>query len=375
MRTSINHSIGILGTGSQLGDRVIDNDALSDLISNYDEEASGPFGAWVEKVTHIRERRFLDSSKTTKDLSLASSRQACEMAGIDPSTIQFVIYCSFTYREHFPGDLLRMAEELGCPSAGAFNLGAACAGSVYGLGMAYGLVKAGLYDRVLVVGLENLTRVMNFEDPLTAILFGDGAGAAIIGRLPEGAEGGFIDKVHFGHAINERNIRMDNANLHYADRSSEVDGKTRVDRAYIEMGGGPRILRQAVNVMAGETLAVLGYDADDLKNENPELRATLDRLQLVPHQANGRIVDGIQKKLGLRDEQVYRTIYYAGNLSAATNVVTLDHAMRRGNYHREVEEDGTVRIDATDRTIRDGEPVVLTTIGAGYLYGAVGFVR
>jgi len=289
MRTSINHAIGILGTGSKLGDRVVDNDTLRDLISNYDEEASGPFGAWVEQVTHIRERRFLDADKTTKDLALAASRQACEAAGIDPAEIPFVIYCSFTYREHFPGDLLRMAEELGAPNAGTFNLGAACAGSVYGLGVAYGLVKAGLYDKVLVIGVENLTRVMNFEDPLTAILFGDGAGAAIVGHLPEGSDSGFIDKVHFGQAIDTRNIRMDNSNLHYADLSSEVDGKTRVDRTYIEMGGGPRVLRHAVNVMAEETLQVLGYDMDDLKNENPELRATLDRLQLVPHQANGRI--------------------------------------------------------------------------------------
>jgi 3-oxoacyl-[acyl-carrier-protein] synthase-3 len=326
-------------------------------------------------VTHIRERRFLDTGKSTWHLAAGAAKQALETAGVAGEEIPFVLYCSFTYREHFPGDLLRFSKEIGCPGAGTFNLGAACAGSVYGLGMAYSLIKAGMYDRVLVVGVENMSRILNYHDPLTAILFGDGAGAAVVGRRPQGGEGGILDTMHFGGTIDETNIRMANANFWVPEQETRVDDVPYTPRSYVEMGGGPRVLRNAVNVMAEEAVRALGFEPRDLKKGHPELRALLDRAKVIPHQANGRIIQGMRKKLGLREDQVYRTIYYYGNMSSATNLVTLDHGLREGNFTYEENEEGPPTITATDDRIVPGDLVVLTSIGGGYLHGAVAFVH
>jgi 3-oxoacyl-[acyl-carrier-protein] synthase III len=374
MLEQLNREIGLLATGSCLGERVVDNSTLRDMITGYDEAVSGPFGEWVEKVTHIRERRYLDTDKGTADLAHGAAMQALERAGLTGADIPCVIYCSFTYRETFPGDLLRFCESIGAPRTAAFNLGAACAGSVYGLGMAYALVKAGMYERVLVVGVENMSRIINFDDPLTVILFGDGAGAAIVGRKSPDTGGGFLDTMHFGQRIEHVNIHMGSSIPWYPETALIKDGTTYVPRAFVEMGGGPKVLRSAVNAMAEEAVQALGFEPGDLKGGNPELRALLDEVCVVPHQANGRIVNGIQKKLGLRDEQVYRTVYVYGNMSAATNLVTLDHGLHVGNFLREEQEDGPPLIKATDHRIQPGQLVVLTSIGGGYLYGAVAFV-
>jgi 3-oxoacyl-[acyl-carrier-protein] synthase-3 len=112
---------------------------------------------------------------------------------------------------------------------------------------------------------------------------------------------------------------------------------------------------------------------DDLKRNEPGLRALLDELHFVPHQANGRIVDGLMEKLGMPEERVYRTIYHAGNMSAATNVYTLDYAVREGNLRRRENADGTIDIGPCGRRLRKGDLVILTTIGGGYIYGSVGF--
>ena len=146
-----------------------------------------------------------------------------------------------------------------------------------------------------------------------------------------------------------------------------------VRRQYLSMGGGPRVLRNAVNAMSETVVELLGFTVDDLKADHPGLRELLNQVHLVPHQANGRIVDGLQEKLGVPVEQVYRTVYFAGNMSAATNVVTLDHAIREGNLRRSEKPDGPADIIPCGRRLRRGDLVVVTTIGGGYLYGAVGF--
>jgi 3-oxoacyl-[acyl-carrier-protein] synthase III len=121
------------------------------------------------------------------------------------------------------------------------------------------------------------------------------------------------------------------------------------------------------------TLELLGYGLEDLRAGDPGLRAALEKVHLIPHQANGRIVDGVQERLGLPEDRVYRTLYFAGNMSAATNLFTLDHARREGNLRRREREDGTGEIAPCGRRLGKGDLVILTSIGAGYIYGAVGF--
>jgi 3-oxoacyl-[acyl-carrier-protein] synthase III len=145
------------------------------------------------------------------------------------------------------------------------------------------------------------------------------------------------------------------------------------------MEGGPRVLRTAVNTMADATVASLGFTPADLKEGNEELRALLDRMKLVPHQANGRIIDSLRDKLGLRDEQVYKTIYNYGNISCASNLITLDYAIRRGNMRRVLSEsDPSVAVAIQEEVgpkIEPGDLVCIPTVGAGYLTGCFSYVH
>jgi 3-oxoacyl-[acyl-carrier-protein] synthase-3 len=309
-------------------------------------------------------------------MAAEAARRAVEAARIDPETVDLVLIGTFTPRELYPGDHLQVAHSLN-GHCGAVTVNGGCSGSVYSMAMAYGMVKSGAARNVVVIGAEQLTAVMNFADPLTAILFGDGAGAAVVGRR-EGrtGPGGFVDRVVLRHDPS-RNISMDNANVTIPARDlgrhERAASGFAIERQFLKMEGGPRVLRNAVNAMADATVTLLGFTVEDLKGDAPALRAVLDRVHLVPHQANGRIVDGLQEKLGLPAERVYRTVYHAGNMSAATNMYTLDHAVRVGNLRRAELPDGRGEVAPCGRRVAPGDLVVLVTIGAGYIYGAVGF--
>src|SRR5213075_194458 len=148
-----------------------------------------------------------------------------------------------------------------------------------------------------------------------------------------------------------------------------------VERSLIEMNGGPSVLRGAVNNMAECTVRTIGYELADLKAKDPGLRATLDKARLIPHQANGRILDGLAEKLGMSPDRVTRTIYRYGNMSAASNLVALDHAIRVGNMERVLDADEkVVEVKTTSDRIRPGELVLMPSIGGGYLMGSFGFV-
>ncbi len=346
------------------------------MVSNYDE-ASGDFAAWVERVTHIQERRFCAEGETVASLGTRAGLLAVQDAGLRPADVDFVILCSFTTDEIYPGDSVEIARAFG-PKCGCFTIASGCAGSVYGLGLALAQVKGGFHRNVLVVGSEHISACVNMADPLTAILFGDGAGAVVVG-VPASPrpQSGFLDRLPLRHDFSPKNIRMGNANLALPGQDLGPSDRSRtgyaVERQYIVMEGGPRVLRNAVNAMAEVTVELLGYTMEDLKSGEPGLRAALETVHLVPHQANGRIVDGVQEKLGLHEDRVYRTLFHTGNMSAATNVYTLDHARREGNLRREEREDGTAKIVPCGRKLKEGDLVILTSIGAGYIYGAVGF--
>jgi 3-oxoacyl-[acyl-carrier-protein] synthase-3 len=215
------------------------------------------------------------------------------------------------------------------------------------------------------------------EDPVTAILFGDAAGAMVVGRKTDGEDTGFLGNAILRSEYNPTAIWMRNGNCPTPPDFLGADRRSH-NRHFLHMEGGPRVLRNAVNRMADAVVECLGFTPDDLKDGNPELMSLLQRVKLVPHQANGRIVDGLQEKLGCPRENVYRTIYTAANSSAATNAYTLDYAIREGNMDRIPPEEGSGRmgtIVTTDRRIRKGDLVVVVSIGAGYVYGAMAFVQ
>jgi len=373
MKAQINRSVVVLGTGRYLPKRLISQDVLSGMLSNYDEERSGDFGTWVDRVTHIHERRYVDT-ETAGDLGAMASKRAIEMAGIKPTDLDLILFASFTSASSVPGDHVLLAREIGADATPSFTMTAACAGSVIGMAMAYGLLSSGMMKRILVVGTETISPVLDYDDPLTTILFGDGAGAVVLGTVPD-SEGGMLPPT-LGHNFNYENITMPNINVPFLSTEREprtADKPRAVEQAYLKMIAGPSVLRNAVNTMAGCVHRVLGYE----NGSDASFKDTAAGMRLVPHQANGRIVDGLAKKLGANPERVTKTLYKAGNISAASSLIALDYAMRDGNIRavRDPETDRIVELEHVSDPIRKGELVVMPTIAAGYLYGAVAFVH
>jgi 3-oxoacyl-[acyl-carrier-protein] synthase-3 len=361
-----------------MGERVVDNHALERLVHGYDVEKSGPFATWVDQVTHVHERRYAKPGARSSDLAIVAARQALETAGVEAKDLDLIVYASFTLSQLIPGDHCLVAEALGAKSCPTFNLMAACAGSLYGLGLAYGMVASGTMRHVLVLGAETISPVLNFHDPLTAIIFGDGAGAAVVSRDDRAPAGTGMLPPHLSFEFSASTIRIENSNNPHELRcfppQPDRPGVRIVEQALIEMAGGPRVLRGAIQNMAACTARVLGYDEKALHDGDPALRETLRSARLIPHQANGRIIDGLVERLDVPHERTVKTIYRYGNISAASNLVALDFGIREGNMERVLDEDGTVKeVRTVPDRIRPGELVLMPSIGGGYLMGCIGF--
>jgi 3-oxoacyl-[acyl-carrier-protein] synthase-3 len=375
----IDHHIHVSGTGSYVPDRAVANEALEDLVSNFDPE-SGPFPEWVDRVTQIRERRFLDPDKSAGDMAREACRTAIEDSGVDPSEIGLLVMATFTTKNLYPGEQTMLVDEFGMTNAATFYLTAGCAGAVYGLQVAMSFLRLGIYQHALVVGTEHLTAVTDMSDPVTAILFGDAAGAVVLSRRDEPGSGGVVPTCVLGSNYVPGNIHMDNANVAPRAERHLVEtnnGPVRTaERHFISMAGGPRVLRTAVNAMADATVKSLGFTMKDLKRDHPELRELLQKIKVVPHQANGRIVDGLRDKLGMPDENIFKTVYLYGNPSCASNLLTLDYGLRRGNMERVLDDEGRVLEVKEDvgPGIRSGDLVAIPTVGAGYLTGCFTYV-
>lgn len=371
MKAPLNPSVAILGTGSYLPDRVVTNDVLRDWCTNYDD-SSGDFSTWVDRVTHIHERRFIAEGEHAGHMAATAGERALDMAGLKPTDLDLIIHASFTPSAAVPGDHVLVADLLGASKTPSFTLTGACAGSVYGMALAYGMVASKAMRNVLVTGSETISPVLDYRDPLTAILFGDGAGAVVIGDV--GSSEGGMAAPYMGFDFNWENITMGNANLPFTGKVAvpAANGNPpTMHKEYLTMISGPAVLRSAVTAMADSVRQVLGYEDNRIPDD---VRA---RLRVVPHQANGRIVDGLAKKLRVDPVRMTKTIYKVGNISAASNVIALDYALRHGNLKadRDPETERILAIHPVEDPIQRGDLVVLPSIGAGYLFGAVAFVN
>ncbi|MHC4134804.1 MAG: 3-oxoacyl-ACP synthase III family protein [Planctomycetota bacterium] len=371
MRAFLNRSVAVLGTGSYLPDRVVTNDILRDWCTNYDD-SSGDFSTWVDRVTHIHERRFIADGETAGHMAAKAAERALDMAGLKPTDLDLIIHASFTPSAVVPGDHVLVADLLGANKTPSFTLNVACSGSIYALATAYGMIASKAMRRILVTGSETISPVLDYRDPLTAILFGDGAGAVVIGDV--GTSEGGMAPPYMGFDFNWENITMANANLPFTGKvvvPAANGNPPAMEKTFLTMISGPKVMRSAVNAMANSVRRVLGYDEGALPDD---VRA---RMRVIPHQANGRIVDGLAKKLKVDPLKVTKTIYKVGNISAASNVIALDYAMRHGNLtaDRDPETERILAICEVEDPIQRGELVVLPSIGAGYLFGAVAFVN
>jgi 3-oxoacyl-[acyl-carrier-protein] synthase-3 len=334
----------IAGTGSYLPKRRLSNEQIEKIVSNFDAQRAGmPFPQWIEKVTGIRTRCFVDD-EDTETMAAFAAQKALDAAGMKAGEIDFIIVSSFTPTRDIPNLACSVGHLIGAENIGGLPLNTACAGFVYGLSLGYALIKADVYKNVLVVSSETLSRVTDYGDPTTAVLFADGAGAAIL----QASEEKGIGSPAYLNSIFAEHFELKNSDAANPREVIKVKGKEFVPRHTLHMPGGPQVLRKAVNGMADALLKALEKSTYELSD--------LD--VVIPHQANRRITNGLIEKLKLPEKKVCRVIETIGNTSAASVAIALDMAVRG--------ETSNVKIKA-------GDKVGLTVIGGGYSIASIVF--
>lgn len=296
---------GIIGTGSYIPDHIVTNKDLEKIVETSDE--------WIVTRTGIKERRIADATTATSDMASIAARRAMESAGLSSGDIDLIIVATATPDNNVPSTACIVQHNIGAINAAAFDLNAACSGFIYSLVTANQFIASGIYKKILVIGAESLSKFTDWSDRNTCVLFGDGAGAAVIGRVDEGygilsqhlgadGSGGELLKIEAGGSRKPASLETVEQKLHYL---------------YMD---GSEVFKFAVRIMASASEEAVGLA--DLTNEDVDL--------LVPHQANIRIIDAARKRLKLDKDKVYVNLDRFGNMSAASIPVALDEAVRDG---------------------------------------------
>lgn len=313
----------IRGVGAYLPKRVMTNADMAKIVDTTDE--------WIVERTGISQRHIADEGELTSDLGIAAAKQALVRAGTDPLDIDLIICATATPNRTFPATAVAIQRGLGITKGAAFDVQAVCTGFVYALAVADNFLKAGQFKHALVIGAETFSRILDWSDRSTCVLFGDGAGAVVLEAQPQ--HGTRDDR-----GILSTRIRSDGRfeDLLYVDGGA---GSTKTT-GHLRMNGR-EVFRHAVQKISGiieETLVVnkLAPDEIDL---------------YVPHQANKRILDGIAKKLGVDREKIVVTLGRHGNTSAASIPLALNHAFEE---HR----------------VKEGSLILMEAMGGGFTWGA-----
>ena len=320
-----------LGTGFAVPDRVVTNDDLSQLMDTSDE--------WIRTRTGIQQRRWVREGETNAELAHAAALRALEAAGLSAGDVDAIVYATSTPDHFAPGNGVFLQRLLGVGSIPSLDIRNQCSGFVYGLSVADAFIRTGMYRHVLLVGSEVQSTAMDVttRGRNVAVLFADGAGAAVLGSTEEDGRGILGFDLH-GDGAHAEKLWVDTPGSMYHPRVSHE--QLEQNRHFLEMDG-KEVFRHAVVRMPESVqaaLAAVGLTTADLK-------------LLVAHQANLRIAEMMQKTLGLRDDQVYNNIMWYGNTTAATIPIALDECVREGR-------------------IRDGDLVALTAFGSGFLWGS-----
>lgn len=327
----------ILGTGSYLPKKKVNNKDLEKIVRNFDIEKAGmEFVEWAEAMTGIRERYYAED-EDAESMGAEAAKRALGSAGMNSSDVDFIIASSFTPTRDIPNLACSIGHLIGADTSPAFPLNTACAGFIYGLAIGYSLIKSELYKNVLVVATEVLSKATDFGDPKTAVLFGDGAGAAIL----EASDGGGIVSPPYLASEFSSHFELRSANISDAREILTQGEKEYIARCYIKMPGGPKVLKRAINAMADAAMGAL--------EKSPWKLEEVD--YIIPHQANQRITLGLIEKLKVPPDKVCSNIARFGNTSGASVAIALDKAVRG-----EIEE----------YQIKRGDKIVLTSIGGGY---------
>lgn len=320
---AVNRSV-VRGVGAYLPKRILTNEEMATIVDTT--------GDWIVERTGIRQRHIAADGELTSDLGIAAARQALVRSGIDPVEIDLVICATATPDRTFPATAVKIQAGLGISKGAAFDIQAVCSGFVFAMTTADNFLKTGQFKRALVIGAETFSRILDWNDRTTCVLFGDGAGAVVLEAQP--SHGTRDDR-----GILATQIRSDGRfeELLYVDGGP---GSTKTT-GFLRMNGR-EVFRHAVQKISGvieETLVMSGYAPDEID-------------LFVPHQANQRILDGIAKKLGIPPEKIVMTLAKHGNTSAASIPLALNQAFE-------------------DHRIKEGDLVLMEAMGGGFTWGAV----
>jgi 3-oxoacyl-[acyl-carrier-protein] synthase III len=313
----------VQGCGSYLPERLVTNDELAKKVDTSDE--------WIQQRTGIRQRHIAAEGEFTSHLAIKASQRALDHAGIKASDLDLIVLATATPDETFPATATRVQAELGMTRGAAFDVQAVCAGFVYGVSVADSLIKNGIASTALVIGAETFSRILDWNDRGTCVLFGDGAGAIVL--KGENGGGTSADRGILANALHSDGRQHDILYVDGGPSSTRTTGFLRME--------GKEVFKHAVVNMAAvvaEVLEKAGLEPKDID-------------WLVPHQANKRIIDGTARKLGLPAERVVVTVDKHANTSAASIPLALDTAVKDGRIKR-------------------GDLLLMEGIGGGLAWGA-----
>ncbi|MFH1312780.1 MAG: beta-ketoacyl-ACP synthase III [Candidatus Eisenbacteria bacterium] len=319
--------IGIIGIGSYVPEGELTNLDLEKIVNTTDE--------WIVERTGIRKRHKADAQTATSDLAAGAALRALEDAGLKPDDIDVIIVGTATPDMFFPSTGCLVQKEIGARRAAAFDVSAACSGFLYGLSIAQDFVTTGKYNKVLVIGAETLTKIVDWTDRTTCVLFGDGAGAAVVGRVGDGR--GIVSSLLASDGTMGDLLKLPAGGSRMPPTVETIKG----GHHYVKMQGN-KLFKAAVKAMASAAVEVLddaGYSGDDLD-------------LLVTHQANMRIIDATARRINIPPEKVFTNVDQYGNTSAASIPMALTEAKEKG-------------------VLKEGMLVELVSFGGGLTWASV----
>ena len=323
--TSNGRPISITGLGCYVPERVITNDELSKMVDTSDE--------WIVERTGIRERRVAAPKEALSDMCIPAARDALEQAGVDAADVDLIIVATVTPDMFFPSTGAIVADELGAREAAAYDLSAGCTGFMYALAQAHGMISAGLTNRALVIGGDVLSKIVNWQDRATCVLFGDGAGAVL---LEPTQDDGF-----FGFELGADGAGGVHLYMPAGGSRLPASPETVASGQHLVLMNGREVFKFATRVLVSS--------AEKLLEECDVSMADVD--VYVPHQANVRIIDHATKKLGVPEQRVVVNVDRYGNTSSGSIPLALADAVADGR-------------------LAEGKVVLMTGMGAGLTWGS-----
>jgi 3-oxoacyl-[acyl-carrier-protein] synthase-3 len=317
----------IAGTGLYLPERRLTNADLEKMVDTSDE--------WIVQRTGIRERRIAAEDQATSDLAAEAARQAIQAAEIDPSAIDALILCTCTPDTILPSGAVWVQRKLALGEAAAFDVSAACTGFVYGVTLASSMITSGVAKNIVVIGAETLSRIVDYQDRNTCILFGDGAGAVVLSAASGESESGIVDSVIRADGSGAELIEMPAGGARQPASPSTIEAR----QHFVRMDG------KEVFKFATRSIVYLIETALERNNVDPN-----DLKLVVPHQVNHRIIEAALKKIDLPYDRFYLNLERYGNTSAASVPIGLHEAVQEGRVNR-------------------GDWVLLLAFGAGMTWG------